>query len=571
MRFLFFLLFLAFGQVSYSQTGTEGSFTGTVAQVRALNGSAYKQAATTDYGPGNWYKDTIDHTSSDNTGTVLVDMDGNRWKRIFSGPVFVNWFGAKGDGVTNDGPAIQSCLNNAISYQTISFNKGAYKFDSVALVKTNININGNKANLLGTINVGNDTAKTYNSIISDCTFTSPGNAIQIKNCRKLKITGNVFNGCDKSIYIKKGAGGAHYNAMIEIIDANYFNDVNYCFYVDRATASSWLTTSDCSFSGNVANNTLITAVYCNGIDGLRYENNTIFMPSTMSQRANKVNHLKIITQADWVIVSNNNFFESGEESIAVENCKNLNISGNNFAWCGQKGVYSLIKASGTITDLVMNVSGNIINKFSGNVVEIDSTTYGQVNVTGNTINYANTFTNYFGSQNLALINHYIIKAGNAFTQYFQKNNYNSIANLKVFYKTGIVSNYESWGNYVAESNMSKTITTVNNTTPVDLLGVLDAAANTSTYGGTIIINAKNSASSSANTTTYYIMVNKSSTSTSPVLSVISSLGLTSGAAASHPSFTFSLSANRLYATPVNLTSGTFYFYSKSQGNLILTE
>ncbi|XHR97315.1 hypothetical protein ACFJIV_12050 [Mucilaginibacter sp. UC70_90] len=72
MRFLFFLLFLAFSLVSYGQICTDRTFTGTIAQVRALNGSAYKQAATIDYGVGNWYKYAIDHTSSDNTGTIYL-------------------------------------------------------------------------------------------------------------------------------------------------------------------------------------------------------------------------------------------------------------------------------------------------------------------------------------------------------------------------------------------------------------------------------------------------------------------------------------------------------------------
>jgi hypothetical protein len=568
---LLFLVFLSFSLRLLAQTDSLAAFTGTIAQMRAISGKPYKHASSTDYGTGNWFKDMSDHTSVDNTGTVLIDADGNRWKRIFTGPISVNWFGAVGDGVTNDQTAIQNCFSQAKEFQTVSFEKGTYKFTSVTLTKPNVNILGYKANLLGTINIGDDTLRTYSATFSGLTFTQTGNAIQIKNCRKLKISGNVFNGCDKSVYVKPEGGGVHYNAMIEITDANYFNDVNYCFYVDRASAASWMTTSDCTFSGNVANNTLITAVYCNGIDGLRYLGNTIFMPSTVSQRVNKKNHLKIDKQSDWVVVANNNFFESGEESVLVENCKNLNVTGNNFAWCGQKGVYSLIRAAGTITDLAMNISGNIINKFSGNVVEIDSTTYGQVNVTANTINYANTFTNYFGTQNLSLITHYIIRAGNAFTQIFQKNNYNAISNLKVFYKTGVVSNTEPWGSYVAESNISKSLTTINNTTPVNLLGLLDAASNTTTYGGVIVINAKNAATSSANTTTYYIMVNKSSTSTSPEVSIIARLGLIAGAGASHPSFTFTISGNRLYATPVNATSGTFYFYAKADGNLILTE
>ncbi|GAB3908425.1 glycosyl hydrolase family 28-related protein [Mucilaginibacter boryungensis] len=567
--FILFTLALLYNS-AFAKIDTCKVFTGTISQIRALTSSNYTQAASTDYGTGNWYRDTIDVVSADNTATVLVDASGKRWKRIYSGPIYVNWYGAKGDGVTNDSLAIQSCFNDAKPFQTISFNSGTYNFTSVTISTTDFIITGNKAKLLGTINVGDNTARDYNSVITGLTFSTTGNAIQIKNCRKLEISGNVFNGCDKAIYVKPEGTAVHHNGLIEITKANFFNGVNYCFYVDRDPSATWQATNDCTFSGNVANDALITAVYCNGIDGLKYENNVIFFPSDAVRRVNKKHHLQIDNQSDWVIVNNNNFFESGEEPILVQNCKALNVTGNNFAWSGQKGVYSVVKATGTITDFIINVNGNAIDSFSGNVVEIDSTTYGAVNVAGNNINYANTFANYFGTQDLSLINHYIIKAGNSLTRLAEKNLFNNIINLKSTNKAAIVTKYDVMGSFGAESYVTRSVA-FPDTNKVNVIGLYDAGLSSITYGGTINITVKNSSSSNANTSNYFLLVNKATSGSAQVAVVISSLGLLNGASANHPSFKFTIAGNRLYAQPINATRGTFYFFAKSDGNVIVTE
>jgi hypothetical protein len=61
---------------------------------------------------GHFYYDAADTVSPDNTGTVLVSSSGARFKRIVEdGAVNVQWFGAAGDGVTDDAPAIQAALH----------------------------------------------------------------------------------------------------------------------------------------------------------------------------------------------------------------------------------------------------------------------------------------------------------------------------------------------------------------------------------------------------------------------------------------------------------------------------
>jgi len=68
-----------------------------------------------DGGGGLFYWDTAT-TEADNGGTILAPASNpptGRWKRPFDGVLNVKWFGAVGDGTTNDHAAIQSAINTA--------------------------------------------------------------------------------------------------------------------------------------------------------------------------------------------------------------------------------------------------------------------------------------------------------------------------------------------------------------------------------------------------------------------------------------------------------------------------
>lgn len=73
---------------------------------------------------GEWVIDPSDTTSADDNATVLVrGDDGMRVKRLFTGAANVKWFGAKGDGVTDDYAAMQACLD---AYDRILIPEGNY-------------------------------------------------------------------------------------------------------------------------------------------------------------------------------------------------------------------------------------------------------------------------------------------------------------------------------------------------------------------------------------------------------------------------------------------------------------
>lgn len=68
-----------------------------------------------DGGSGIFYRDSTDDSSSDNDATVMVATGLYRWKRSYNGTLDARWFGAKGDGSTDDQAAIQTALNEAES------------------------------------------------------------------------------------------------------------------------------------------------------------------------------------------------------------------------------------------------------------------------------------------------------------------------------------------------------------------------------------------------------------------------------------------------------------------------
>jgi hypothetical protein len=68
-------------------------------------------AAIDDGGGGIFIYDPTS-VLADNDGTVLAPANGiGRWLRQYSGAVNVKWFGAKGDGATNDAAAIQAAID----------------------------------------------------------------------------------------------------------------------------------------------------------------------------------------------------------------------------------------------------------------------------------------------------------------------------------------------------------------------------------------------------------------------------------------------------------------------------
>lgn len=85
---------------------------------------------------GPFIYDPTDTVSADNTGTVLVSSSGARFKRLYTGRVEVKWFGAKGDGTTDDTAAIQAAFDYIAGSpsRSLFFSEGVYLISDTVTV-----------------------------------------------------------------------------------------------------------------------------------------------------------------------------------------------------------------------------------------------------------------------------------------------------------------------------------------------------------------------------------------------------------------------------------------------------
>ncbi|UXY14755.1 hypothetical protein N8I74_15740 [Chitiniphilus purpureus] len=91
-----------------------------------------------DGGHGEFYYDSTDITTADNDGTVLVGVGSRRWKRKYTGLADPKWWGATGDGVTNDRTALSAmfAVTKRVSLSG-RYNLGTLTADEIVFDLTN--------------------------------------------------------------------------------------------------------------------------------------------------------------------------------------------------------------------------------------------------------------------------------------------------------------------------------------------------------------------------------------------------------------------------------------------------
>ena len=81
------------------------------ATLRAYNGASLNATVTGVGIAGQFWRDPSDSISADNGGTVIVDMLGRRWKRLFTDRLEAPWFSIVSDGVTSQTTALVALLS----------------------------------------------------------------------------------------------------------------------------------------------------------------------------------------------------------------------------------------------------------------------------------------------------------------------------------------------------------------------------------------------------------------------------------------------------------------------------
>ena len=133
--------------------------------------------------------------------------------------------------------------------------------------------------------------------------------------------------------------------------------------------------------------------------------------------------------------------------------------------------------------------------------------------------------------------------------------------------TGSIASTVAVLNPVDVTRVNNKAVTSANTPIVDLASVFGSVNN---YSGILNILASHGAPTSGtlyNSAAYVLLVTRTAGSSTVV--EIAKNGLTTGGGASHPSFTWAINngTNKLEASPVNSTSGNFYFYIGQLGSL----
>jgi hypothetical protein len=105
------------------------------AALRSYSGRATTVRITSPGIAGSFYA-SADTAAADNGGTVIVDKAGRRWKRTFTGPINVMWFGASGGQIKPSDPAAEPDDTAAIKAAIAATGSGGHLFFPAGTYKT---------------------------------------------------------------------------------------------------------------------------------------------------------------------------------------------------------------------------------------------------------------------------------------------------------------------------------------------------------------------------------------------------------------------------------------------------
>lgn len=183
-------------------------------------------------GGGLFYIDELDTTTADNGGTVIIGLDGKRYKRSINGAfVNVKWFGARGDGVTDDTAAIKRCI---ASLGTVESWNGASNPNDAAFCTVYF------------------PASKGNYIVSDTIFILPYMTLRGDS----SYGGSLWNNSQN---------------WKSVIEAKFPSDENYKWVIstlNRVRATGELTAWDSNYSGNNYDNGVVTGCFGSAVKNL---------------------------------------------------------------------------------------------------------------------------------------------------------------------------------------------------------------------------------------------------------------------------------------------------------------
>jgi hypothetical protein len=246
------------------------------------------------------------------------------------------------------------------------------------------------------------------------------NAIELQRAARVTIEGCAFERYNAAVYViplSLGVGEVCHTIQVNILNCTGTTDlvtptperrIRYLLRIPANLAGGAFAAADFTVSGCKVDS-LVSNIYCQGIDGLIVNGNIFFMGGYYEESTIKENNINIDLGAQ-IAITGNNLFESGFESILLNRCQNFTVTGNVLVWPGERDMKSGIVAKGGdiggLEFCIGAITGNTILFPTKHGVSIEGVC-GNIAVTGNMIRGAGfDGTAYYGVTDLGSITHY---------------------------------------------------------------------------------------------------------------------------------------------------------------------
>lgn len=326
----------------------------------------------------------------DNGGTIFnPTVGGGAWLRIYTSFISVDWFGAKGDGSTDDAAAIALALDALPDSGLLSFNG-----EKTYLTKTGVNITNNAITLDGngctiTSDLAVNWKKFYLNGNRNCTIKNfnfkclavtgadfaPGvvNVIESFGSRIEGCSFDSIYGCGVYVYGTSEATTVIHNIFTNCFLGVFSDDDGsghrpISTHIINNSFSRGLGTTSTSFSGAIKfSGTGTIASICNHV----ISSNSITGCGEMG--------IEIQSMVNDVAITGNTISLVGY-GISVSGCNRVSVSGNSVKDCSTYGIELASSANH------VSVSGNSVTSSTRTHVGIAISSFSaHVSVTGNVL------------------------------------------------------------------------------------------------------------------------------------------------------------------------------------------
>ena len=502
--------------------------------------------------------------------------------------VNVKDLGATGDGTADDTTAVQAAINslNSADGGIVWFPPGRYNIGTVTITGKNVTLDGPGVLYNGTVTVGTQTGyapvNMYTRIgvsFDRGSKSTTVNAVHIANAHNVTVADLNCRNYRAVVHfpaLSLGGTNAQHSARIRISGVTTpswpegtAGWPDYLVYISANTTGGTWAVGDLTVSDNPSASVRVGHVVGSGVDGLVCTGNTFFFPNYQEVNATKTSHVDISAAAGFILIADNQLFESGYESVKLNGSPaNVAITGNHFAWSGQRDLKDAVAiTTSPAADPRGVVSGNTFELYTKAAVAF----YGTGNAAGvvvgpNAAMADNPNFSYYGATTLpsefkrytsatTLTGQPALSggAGNHYTWTKQDTIGANTADSQQ--RLGPVSALASVDKFVSVTGAGTSI--------VQVSGVRGSA---SQFGGLVVMYVEDNAG--ANTATY--LLNVVGRAAGKTVTVVNATGDTGGASATLPSFTWSIATTgHLQVTPVGSASGVFHFSATAIGNLLL--